>query len=167
MTHSQQHQADGSVVQGNCHYLPRVQFLLYTMLPSLSSVWHLGSWRVTTKVTLDPISAGLSLSNLAVTLPPVEKKIGLCCSKGCTGAEAAISCALFTLECFIDHSVSEAFRAPIKTPTSNNQRDSAYPPTSLTGLPFIFFLEYSILPVGVDIFQRRKFLFLPRGSHWP
>lgn len=98
VTHLQQHQADVSVVQRNCHYLPRVQFLLYTMFPSLSSVWHLGSWRVTTKVTLDPTSAGLSLSNLAVTLPPVEKKIGLCCSKGCTGEEATISSALFTLE---------------------------------------------------------------------
>lgn len=100
VTRSQQHQADVSVVQGNCHYLPWVQFLLYTMLPSLSSVWHLGSWRVTTKLTLDPTSAGLSLSSLAVTLPPAEKKIGLRCSKGCIGAEPAINCAPFTLKMF-------------------------------------------------------------------
>lgn len=85
-------------MQGDPRYLPWVQFLSYTMLPSLSSFWHLGNLRLTKNVTLDPTSAGLSLSSLAVTLPPVEKKIGLHCSKGCIRTAAAFSRALFTLE---------------------------------------------------------------------
>lgn len=91
-------QSDVCTVQAGCCYLPWVQFLSYIMLPSLSSVWHLGNLRVTTKVTLDPISAGLSVSSLAVTLPPVERKTGLHGSKGCIRAAAAFNCALFTLQ---------------------------------------------------------------------
>lgn len=147
------------VVQGDWCYLPWVQFLSYTMLPSLSSFWHLGNLRLTKNVTLDPTRAGLSLSSLAVTLPPVEKKMGLHCSKGC------ISLQLFPLEMLDSKGLFAAYSlALLPKPQLRTIRGTRHIHPHFLLVCHSFpspNWECGFLPVDIIVFQRRIFLFLP------